>query len=188
MAALEPAYPGSIFSLTDHELYVVSARDGDRENGQIATWIMPATLVPGHPRIAAVLSPQNYTHTLIAASGMFALSMLRDDQADLVPLFGLVSGRDIDKFDGLALARTPAGLPVLVDSCGWVECRIASAIDAGDRMLYLADVTAQQVFSTPTPLRKRAAFAAQSDEIRTLLEEKHRRDGARDASLLREFM
>ncbi len=185
MAAFEPAYPGSIFSLTNHEIHVVSARAGDRENGQIATWIMPATLVEGHPRIVAILSPQNFTHSLIAASGMFALSLLRADQHELVPLFGLVSGRDIDKFDGLALARTPAGLPVLADSCGWAECKIVTAIDAGDRMLYLADVTAQQVFASPVPLRKRAAFAAQSDEIRALLVEKHLRDGARDASLLR---
>jgi flavin reductase (DIM6/NTAB) family NADH-FMN oxidoreductase RutF len=68
MSTTADAYPGSIFSLTDHEIYVVTARHEGRDSGQIATWIVPATLVPDRPRIAVIISPQNFTHGLIAAS------------------------------------------------------------------------------------------------------------------------
>ncbi|HOJ02786.1 MAG TPA: flavin reductase family protein [Bacteroidota bacterium] len=181
------AYPGSIFSLTDHELYVVSTRAEGRDYGQIATWIMPATLVPDAPRVVAVLSPMNHTHRFIAASGRFAISMLDEEQHELVPRFGLLSGRDVDKFEGVEIGRSPSGLPVLVGACGWAECVIVASLDAGDRMLYLADVVTQQVYPGRRPLRKQAAFALQPPDIRARLEEKHRLDGERDSALLRRF-
>jgi flavin reductase (DIM6/NTAB) family NADH-FMN oxidoreductase RutF len=183
----DPAYPGSIFSLTNHELYIVTARHDGRENGQIATWIMPATLVPERPRIVAVLSPNNFTHTLIHSAGRFVLNMLADGQHDLVPLFGLVSGKDFDKFDGMELQRTASGLPVLPGTCGWAECVVVSSSDGGDRMVYIADIVEQNVVPGKTPLRKNEAFARIPEDLRQLLEEKHRRDGTRDSGLIRDF-
>jgi flavin reductase (DIM6/NTAB) family NADH-FMN oxidoreductase RutF len=183
----EDAYPGSIFSLTDHEIYVVTARHEGRDSGQIATWIMPATLVPDRPRVVIVLSPRNFTHGLIAASGRFVLNMLAEEQHAFVPLFGLYSTRDRDKFAGLDIERTPSGIAVPGGSCGWAECRIISAMDLGDRIVYAADVVEQQVHPGTTPLRKRAAFALQPEDIRRRLEEKHRIDGARDSSLIKRF-
>ncbi len=183
----DAAYPGSIFSLTDHDLYVVTAHHNGRDNGQIATWIMPATLVPDHPRILAVLSPQNFTHSLIAPTQRFAISMLCEEQYDLVPRFGLHSGRDGDKFDGVDIGRTASGLAVLTGGCGWADCVIVQSMDAGDRMLYLADIVEQQVYTNRRPLRKQAAFALQPADVRAQLEEKHRRDGERDRALLHHF-
>ncbi len=180
-----PSNPSSIFSMTDHELYVVTARDGARENGQIATWIMPATLVPDAPRVVAVLSPMNMTHELIARSGRFVLNMLSVDQSEFVPLFGLVSGREIDKLHDMLLDRTSSGLPVLPGTCGWAECVIAASIDAGDRMVYVADIVEQQAYPGMRPLRKREAFARQSEDIRALLERKHTLDGERDRALIK---
>lgn len=181
------ASPGSIFSLTDHEIYVVTARHEERDSGQIATWIMPATLVPDRPRIVVVISPRNFTHGLIAASGRFVLNMLADAQHDLVPLFGLHSTRDINKFDGMKIRRSGSGIPILPDSCGWAECRIVATMDLGDRIVHAADVDTQEVHPGRVPLRKREAFARQPEDIRRLLEEKHRIDGARDRAFITRF-
>jgi flavin reductase (DIM6/NTAB) family NADH-FMN oxidoreductase RutF len=180
-------YPGSMFSLTDHEIYVVSARHEGRDNGQIATWIMPATLVPDHPRIVAVLSPLNFTHEFIAATGRFAISMLSEEQWDMVPRFGLYSGRDTEKFAEVEFGRSASGLAVLTGGCGWAECRIAASIDAGDRRIHLADIVEQQLYTGRQPLRKHAAFALQTDETRARLEEKHRADGERDRTYMHHF-
>jgi flavin reductase (DIM6/NTAB) family NADH-FMN oxidoreductase RutF len=183
----DDAYPGSVFSLTNHELFIVTARHGTRENGQIATWIMPASLTPSCPRIVAAISPCNFTHSLIEPSGRFALNMLAEDQADLVPLFGLVTGTEIDKFDGMELGRSASGLPLIPASCGWAECVIVGLIDSGDRRVYLADIVEQRVTPGKVPLRKNEAFARQSPDIRRLLEEKHRTDGIRDETLIKRF-
>lgn len=181
------AYPGSLFSLTNHEIYVITARHDGRDNGQVATWIMPATLVPDRARVVAVISPQNFTHDLIAASGRFAINLLSDAQADLLPRFGLRSGRDTDKFDGLSFGRTSTGIAVLDGVCGWAECRIVASIDSGDRRIYLADVIEQEIARGRTPLRKQEAFAAQPGDIRAALEKKHRVDGERDRALMTVF-
>jgi flavin reductase (DIM6/NTAB) family NADH-FMN oxidoreductase RutF len=183
----EQSYPGSIFSLTDHEIFVVTAHHDGRDAGQIATWIMPATLVPDALRVVAVISPQNFTHTLIEADGRFALNMLAEDQYPLLPLFGLQSGRDVDKFAGIDVDRSPSGLPLLRDTCGWAECRILESIDAGDRRIYYAEVTAGHTGPANVPLRKQMAFAMQPVDIRLALEQKHRTDGLRDRELLRRY-
>jgi flavin reductase (DIM6/NTAB) family NADH-FMN oxidoreductase RutF len=177
-----------MFSLTDHEIYIVTARHEERENGQIATWIMPATLVPDRLRIAAILSPQHYTASLIRQSGRFTVNLLAEGQHELVPLFGLVSGRDIDKFDGMELLRTRNGLPVIPGACGWAECAVVSSLDSGDRVVYLADVAEHSVDMTKIPLRKREAFARLDPDVRELLEEKQRRDGERDRALSKLFI
>jgi flavin reductase (DIM6/NTAB) family NADH-FMN oxidoreductase RutF len=183
----DSTYPGSILSLTNHELYIVTAAHEGVENGQIATWIMPSTLVRERPRIVAVFSPQNLTHRLIEASGRFVLNMLAVEQINLVPLFGLVSGRDFDKFDGMIIERTASGLPVIPDTCGWAECVIVASNDGGDRKVYIADVVEQKVRSDKLPLRKNEAFALLPADLRHLLEEKHTRDGERDVGLIRSF-
>lgn len=183
----EDAYPGSIFSLTDHEIYVVTARHEGRDSGQVATWILPATLVPDRPRVAIVLSPRNFTHGLIAASGRFVLNLLAEEQHALVPLFGLHSTRDIDKFADIQVERTSSGIAVLPGSCGWAECDIVSSMDLGDRIVYAADVVEQRVRPGAVPLRKRAAFALQPEDVRLRLEEKHRVDGARDCAFMKRF-
>lgn len=177
--------PGSLFSLTNHDIFIVTARHRGRENGQIATWIMPASLAPTSPRVVAVLSPENFTHKLIEASGRFTLNMLAEDQANLVPLFGLVSGTEIDKFDGLDLGRTRSGLPLIPDTCGWAECAIVAMIDSGDRRIYLADILEQEVRPNKLPLRKAEAFARQPADILALLKEKQRIDGHRDEHLIK---
>lgn len=176
-----------MFSLTDHEIYVVTARHEGRDSGQVATWIMPATLVPDRPRIAAVISPQNFTHGLIAASGRFVLNMLSEEQHALLPQFGLHSSREYDKFDGVAYRRSASGIPVLDGSCGWAECRIVASMDLGDRIIYVADVEEQQIVPGLRPLRKREAFALQPEAVRLRLEEKHRVDGARDGAFIKRF-
>jgi len=187
MSSSDPANQTSIFSLTNHEVYILTSSWDGRENGQIVTWVLPATLVEGTPRIVTILSPQNFTHSLIVKSRGFALNLLAEEQYDLVPLFGLTSGRDILKLDGLVNNRTPGGFPLLADTCGWAECHIVSEIDSGDRIIYLADVTAQKVYEGKKPLHKHDAFLKQPQDIRLLLEEKHRNDGMRDAALMRQF-
>lgn len=185
MSGAGPTSGKTIFSLTNHELYVVSAIHEGKANGQIATWIMPTTLVPGVIRVVASISPMNYTHEFIRQSGRFAISMLAEDQVDLTPHFGLESGRRFDKFASLEVEYTPSGIPVPAGTCGWIECKVIDSIDTGDRIVYVADGTASALSPDRQPLRKQEAFAALPEEVRRQLAEKQARDGERDASSIR---
>lgn len=178
----------SIFSLSNHELYVVTARDGARTGGQIASWVLPATLAPDRPRAVVLLSPANHTHELVRASGRFALNLLAEGQELLVPHFGLRSGRELDKLAGVPqLPASPAGLPLLEGSCGWAECAILDALDGGDRIVYLAELTSGALFPAREPLRKQQAFARLPAEQVAALREKARRDGERDRERIRRY-
>jgi flavin reductase (DIM6/NTAB) family NADH-FMN oxidoreductase RutF len=178
----------NIFSLTNHEVYVLTACHGGRENGQIATWIMPATLATGYHRVVAVVSRANFTHGLLEASGKFALSLLAVEQKELLPHFGLFSGHDQDKMAGVALERTGAGLPVIKEAVGWVECKVMDAMEGGDRVIYLADVVDSQFTPERRPLCKADAFASLPDEVRQALVQKRVDEGKRDAGIIRQFI
>src|SRR5215216_4460603 len=81
---------------------VTSVHEGVR-SGQIAVSVHGASIVPQRPRLTAALWKGNLTRDLVAASGAFAVHLLRNDQDDLVYRLGLRSGRDGDKLAGLSL-------------------------------------------------------------------------------------
>ncbi|MAT40353.1 MAG: hypothetical protein CL946_12195 [Ectothiorhodospiraceae bacterium] len=178
---------GTIFSMTNHEVYVVTSSHNGKDGGQIATWIMPASLVPDRLRLIALISPQNFTYSLIEKSRKFALNMLAVGQEDLVPQFGLKTGKTLDKFEELEFERAPSGCPILNGTCGWIDCRILDTYMLGDRMLYIAEGTAHDIDTEKSPLRKREAFEAQPEDILHQLIEKHRKDGERDKLYIRDY-
>jgi flavin reductase (DIM6/NTAB) family NADH-FMN oxidoreductase RutF len=177
----------SIFSLTDHELYVISAIHGGKANGQIATWIMPASLVPDIIRLVAVISPTNYTHDVIRQSQCFAISMLSKQQLDLVSHFGLKSGKDVDKFASIDCEYTPLGIPIPKGSCGWIECSILESMNSGDRMIYYAEGMSFRTYPDQQPLRKKEAFSTLPRDVRASLQEKQFNDGQRDKASIRDY-
>ena len=176
----------NIFSLTNHEIYVLTAAHQGRENGQVATWIMPATLARGYDRLVAAISRNNFTHGLLEGSGRFALSLLAQEQVELLPHFGLLSGHDQDKMTGVPLERTPGGLPVLQGAVGWVECEVMDAMDSGDRVIYLADMVNSHLRPDRAPLRKVDAFSRLPVAVRQALVRKRVDEGERDAGLIRQ--
>ena len=177
--------PASPFELANHDVFVITSAHQGREGGQVATWVMPGSLIPDQPRVVAVLSPMNATYELIRDSRRFALSLLADEQLSLLPHFGLTSGRDIDKLDGVAIRRTKSGLAVLEGCCGFAECQVAHALDIGDRVVCVADVVEQEVDPDRRPLRTRQAFERLPAEVVAALREKYLRDGERDRQLRR---
>lgn len=176
-----------MFRHTNHEVFVLTARVGDRRSGQVATWVVPATLVPDTLRLLVVLSPLNFTHTLVRESGRFVLHLLAADQLDLLPRFGLSSSRDADKFAGLSLSSSHSGIPVLQDTCGWAEMRIVDRLDAGDRIACLCD--AIEIGDEPDrpPLRLKDALARLPPDVAAALDRKRIRDGERDRTWMKDF-
>jgi flavin reductase (DIM6/NTAB) family NADH-FMN oxidoreductase RutF len=132
----------SIFDSLDRELWVVTARSGDRASGLVATYVSSVSLVPSLPRVTTALAKHHYTHELIEASGAFAMHVVDETQIDWVWRFGIPTGRDVDKLQGLATTNGASGAPILTDALAWVDCRVEARLDTGDRTIYLAEVKA----------------------------------------------
>jgi flavin reductase (DIM6/NTAB) family NADH-FMN oxidoreductase RutF len=129
-----------IFDRLDRELWVITARDGERCSGLIATYVSKVSLVPALPRVTIALAKHHFTHELIEASGAFAMHLITEDQIDWVWRFGIPSGREVDKLRGFATSTGASGSPILTDALAWLDCRVETRMDTGDRTVYLAEV------------------------------------------------
>lgn len=131
-----------VLSLLDPPLWLVTAQDGERRGGLIATLVKPASIVPRYPRMLVGLAQQHFTHELVTASRHFVLHLLGEEQLDLVWRFALDSGRTVDKLAGLEVRTTATGCPCVTAALAWLECRVESEFSIGDRTLYVAEVLA----------------------------------------------
>jgi flavin reductase (DIM6/NTAB) family NADH-FMN oxidoreductase RutF len=134
----------AVFAATDREIWLVTASDGSRQGGLIATFVNPASIVPDMPRVVIGIARHHFTWQLIEASGSFALHLLGEQDLPLVWQFGLCSGRDHDKLAGHRARIGETGAPLLEAVPGRLECRVEARLDGGDRTLYLAAVVAAE--------------------------------------------
>ena len=78
-------------------LYILTAKDGDKDNGCVINTLMQVT---SDPIIVVVgLNKQNYTHDMILKTGVFNASLLTTETPfELIKHFGFQSGSTTDKF------------------------------------------------------------------------------------------
>jgi flavin reductase (DIM6/NTAB) family NADH-FMN oxidoreductase RutF len=129
-----------IFEQLNRELWVITARAGERCSGLVATYISRASLVPELPRVTIAIAKHHYTHDLIESSNAFCMHLISEDQLDWVWRFGIPSGRETDKLCGLAMTTSVSGSPILTGALAWLDCRIEARMNTGDRTVYLAEV------------------------------------------------
>jgi flavin reductase (DIM6/NTAB) family NADH-FMN oxidoreductase RutF len=169
----------------DREVWLVTAAAGGRRGGLIATFVSQASLVDELPRLLVGIAKPHHTWPLIEASGAFALHLLSEANLDWVWRFGLASGRDGDKFAGLAAAAGPTGSPRLDGTLGWLDCRVEARLDTGDRTVYLAAVVAARQDRDAAPLTVRRMLELANAERRRDLKTQIERDSAVDAAAIR---
>lgn len=167
------------------ELWIITAADGVRRGGLIATFVVRASIVPEMPRMLVGLSKCHHTHDLVRDSGAMGLHLLREDQCDLVWRFGLQSGRDTDKFAGLARRPGQTGAPLLNDALATLEGRSETRLDIGDRTVFLVEILAGTEPRDSSPLRMQTMLAAAPPDRRQQLKHQLTADATRDANLIR---
>ena len=93
-------------------LYVVTCRDGEKDNGLIVNTVTQVTNTPN--RVAVTINKENYSHHIIKQTGMMNVNCL-DTSAPFAVFeqFGFRSGRVADKFAGQEILRSDNGLAFL---------------------------------------------------------------------------
>jgi flavin reductase (DIM6/NTAB) family NADH-FMN oxidoreductase RutF len=171
----------------DRELWLVTARSGRRAGGLIATFVNAASIAPELPRVVVGLARSHLTWELVEASGKFALHLIAEDRIDWVWRFGLHSGHEIDKFAGLPWHAGKTGSPLLEGAFGWLDCRVESRMDTGDRTIYLAEVVAALSPGPVKPLTaKRMLELATPDQLQELKRQRAE-DDAKDTEAIRSW-
>ena len=171
-------------TVLDPVLWVVTARFGEEQSGLIATLVQKASLVPDCPRILAAIAKHHYTWNLIENSRTFAVHLVGETRLDWVGRFGLHSGRIDDKFTGLQTKRGTTGSPLLEDAILWMECRVETSLDIGDRTVYLAEVLSVGTGADDTPLRLKRMLECLPEHQRSELQRMTANDIALDAAAI----
>ncbi len=173
-----------VFGLIDRELWLLTSRSGEQRGGLICTFVSKAGIVPEMPRMAVGLAKQHHTCGLVEQSQQFALHLLWPDQADLVWRFGLHSGRDMDKFEGLKWQDSPLGNPRLSRCLAWMDCRVEASLDLGDRLLFTAEVTAADTQGHSLPLSVNRLYSEAPGTKREMLGQLYEHDSRVDAQAI----
>ncbi len=139
--------PAAFFKLS-YGLFVLSAKEGEKDNGCI---INTAELVTDQPkRIMIAVNKQNYTHDMIANTGVFTLSVLSESVPfDTFKRFGFCCGRDTDKFAGLeAVTRGENGLLYLTENTtAMIACKVVERVQYETHTVFFGEVTEAKALS-----------------------------------------
>ncbi len=133
-------------------LYVVSSRQGDRINGQIANTVFQITSEP--PTIAVSINKGNLTHEFIKESTVLTASVLsQDTPLSFVGHFGFKSGRDIDKFANVNYIMGKTQAPVVTDyTLAYLEARVVHELDMGTHTVFAAELVDADIIKEGEPM------------------------------------
>ena len=129
-------------------LYILSAAEGEKDNGCIVNAVMQVTNTPN--RIAFAVSKANYTCEMISRTGVCTISVL-DERAsfDLFKQFGFQSGREVDKFSDFSnVKRADNGVLYITEATNaFFALKVISQQDLDTHVLFIADVSEAEILS-----------------------------------------
>ncbi len=129
-------------------LFVLTAKDGDKDNGCIINTAVQVTSEPN--RITIAVNKGNYTHDMVKKTGVFNVSILSESaKFDTFKHFGFQSGRDVDKAVGITFKRSANGV-IYLDSAevnAYISGKVIESIDLGTHTLFIADVMDGEVLN-----------------------------------------
>ena len=140
MSGLSPDETYELLRALTSPVVAISCGAGGRVNGMVADSAVRASLSTRVPRVAVFVHKWNWSHELIFRGGAFVMHLLHRGQWELIHRWGFSSGRERDKWTGIAHRAGALGLPVLEDCYAYLECRVVNAMDAGGSTCFLADV------------------------------------------------
>jgi flavin reductase (DIM6/NTAB) family NADH-FMN oxidoreductase RutF len=181
---MDVAQIGEVYAQLDPPIWLVTAAVDGRRGGFIATTVAQASIVDVMPRQLITVNKRHHTHELIEASGAFAVHLIDEAQLELVWRFGLRSGRDVDKLAGLTARAGATGSPLLADAVAWLDCRVESRLDSGDRTIYLAGVVDGRLQRTEPPLTSRRLFGIAPPDKREIMGAQYDHDARLDAAAI----
>ncbi len=135
-----------MYKLT-YGLFVLTAREGEKDNGCIVNTVSQVTTTPN--RIVVAVNKNNYTHDMIVRTGVFNVSILSESSKfDTYKHWGFQSGKDTDKAAGITFSRAENGVIYLAEETNaYISAKVVTMTDLGTHTLFLADVTDGAVLS-----------------------------------------
>lgn len=128
--------------LFPNPVLVVGSYDANgKANAITLAWGGIASSSP--PSVSIAVRPSRYSYRNIIERQAFTINLPRADQAREADYFGVVSGRDVDKFAAVGLTATRANevdAPLITEFPYNLECAVTHTLDLGSHTLFIGEV------------------------------------------------
>ena len=133
------------FRNLSYGVYIISALDGKRPTGCVANSVMQVTSSPA--TVAVSVNHDNYTNSCIKEMGKFAVSILTEEtDATLIGTFGFQSGKEVNKFDGVASLERE-GISLVADANAYLVCKVIDMLETSTHTVFLGEVIDADILS-----------------------------------------
>ena len=138
--------PKALFKI-GYGLYVVTSKDGDKDNGLIVNTVTQLTDTP--LRVAVNINKLNYSHDLIKKTGVLNVNCLNNEAPfSVFQKYGFASGKDTDKFAGEEVMRSENGLVVLSNYINaFISLKVDNYVDLGTHGMFICSVTESKIIN-----------------------------------------
>ncbi len=139
--------PKTMYRLT-YGLFVVTAREGEKDNGCITNTVGQVTSEPN--QISVAVNKSNYTCGMISRTRRLTVSVLSEAaDFELFRHFGFQSGKDVQKFADFTDCRRAANGTMIVTRGvnAYLSATVTKEVDLGTHMLFIAEVTDMDILS-----------------------------------------
>lgn len=129
-------------------LFVVTTKDGDKDNGCIINTAIQAASNPN--QICICINKANYSCDMIIKSGKFTVSVISQLATfELFKRFGFQSGKDVDKFaDFTECQRGENGLYYITRGTNaFISVNVEKTEDLGSHIMFIGEITDMEVLS-----------------------------------------
>ena len=138
--------PKALFKI-GYGLYVVTSKDGNKDNGLIVNTVSQLTDTP--LRVAVNINKLNYSHDVIKKTGLLNVNCLNINAPfSVFQQFGFQSGRDANKFEGQEIIRSENGIAVLPNYINaFISLKVFQYVDLGTHGMFICDVTESKIIN-----------------------------------------
>jgi len=127
----------ALFREVPSPVAVVTVDVAGQAAGLTVDSFVPLSLEP--PLVGFAVRRHAALHELVRDAGAFAVSILASGQEQLAQHFAR-GVPPIGLWIGIETTIGELGAPLIAGALGWVECRLASEVDAGDHTLFVGSV------------------------------------------------
>jgi flavin reductase (DIM6/NTAB) family NADH-FMN oxidoreductase RutF len=125
-------------------LYIITAQQGDVKSAMLASWVNQASFKPLGLSIA--VAKDRAIESLMQVGDKFVLNILEEGNYQaLMKHFLKRFLPGADRFEKVKTQPAENGAPILSDALAYVECEVASRMDAGDHWIVYSTVYAGKV-------------------------------------------
>jgi flavin reductase len=122
---------------------IVTSRLGDATHGMTVNSFGSISLEP--PLVTVTMNNNTRTGNLVLQSGVFAVTVLSQEQVELAELFAGRLDLPGDRMDGLATFDLLTGAPLIAGGVAFVDCRVVYQYPMPLSTLFIGEVVSAQV-------------------------------------------